>query len=160
MDEGMLKLQQDLVQVEHEAEHLLLARKELVDCDKARNGNREALTALRKLAQTSRSSVPVTHEFADLPQTDMDPASCKTCGEYDGSESTWLMCPGADIFVNISFHEVHSKLEKEQEQLEVTVNKLRSTVKEKALYLSDKGVLADKIGPNLLRALVNLKDNH
>ncbi|OMO69535.1 hypothetical protein CCACVL1_19444 [Corchorus capsularis] len=62
MDENMKQLQQSLIELEIEAEHLLLARHQLVENDKVRNGNREALTALRKRARTTKTSVPSPFE--------------------------------------------------------------------------------------------------
>ncbi|GLJ16233.1 hypothetical protein SUGI_0272360 [Cryptomeria japonica] len=50
MDDNVKRLQQGLVEVEIEAERLLLAKQQLVECDRSRNSNREALTALRKQA--------------------------------------------------------------------------------------------------------------
>eukprot|EP00250_Pteridium_aquilinum_P034125 c7102_g1_i2 orf=81-344(-) len=85
---------------------------------------------------------------------------CRTCGDYDGSEPTWFLGAGGEFFMSLPFHEAHLKLETDQKNLDITVNKLQSKVKEKALSLSEKGALADKIGPNLLKSLVTLKDNH
>lgn len=155
----MQKLQQDLSVVEYEAELLLLARQEVVESDKARNGNREALTALRKIARTSQSSIPAFHDATKQATTGELAIKCRTCGDYDGSEPTWFLGAGGDFFVNLPFHEAHSKLETDQKQLDIDVNKLQSKVKEKALSLSEKGALSDKIGPNLLKSLVTLKDN-
>lgn len=47
----------------------------------------------------------------------------------------------------------------DQEQLDYDVKKLQSFVKEKTLSLSDKGALSDRISPQLLRAMVTLKDS-
>ncbi|KAH7279235.1 hypothetical protein KP509_37G011900 [Ceratopteris richardii] len=144
MDEGVQKLQHDLSVVEYEAELLLLTRQELV----------ESLTALRKIARTSQSSVPMLNEegthFIDK---DSD-ITCKTCGSHDGSEPLWILGAGGDFFVSLPFHETHMKLEDEQTQLNLTVNKLQSKVKEKTLSLSEKGALADKIGLKSLIILV------
>lgn len=155
----MQKLQQDLSVVEYEAELLLLARQEVVEIDKARNGNREALTALRKIARTSQSSIPALHDVTRQPTTEELVAECRTCGDFDGSEPTWFLGASGDFFMSLPFHEAHSKLETDQKQLDVAVNKLQSKVKEKALTLSEKGALSDKIGPSLLKSLVTLKDN-
>ncbi|CAM8968432.1 unnamed protein product [Rhodiola kirilowii] len=57
MDNNMTQLQQSLMEVEFEAEQLLLARHQLVENDRVRNGSREALTALRKRARTTKTSV-------------------------------------------------------------------------------------------------------
>ncbi|PQM39570.1 uncharacterized protein Pyn_22949 [Prunus yedoensis var. nudiflora] len=58
MDETM----KSLIELETEAEHLLLARHQLVENDRVRNGNREALTSLRKIARTTKTSVPSPFE--------------------------------------------------------------------------------------------------
>ncbi|KAI5084504.1 hypothetical protein GOP47_0001248 [Adiantum capillus-veneris] len=159
MDEGVQKLQQDLSIVEYEAEVLLLARQELVESDKARNGNREALTALRKIARTSQTSVPMLDNGTTESVKEDPAAECRTCGDYDGSEPLWFLGAGGDFFVSLPFHGAHLKLEAEQKQLDITVNKLQSKVKEKTLSLSEKGALADKIGPSILKSMVTLKDN-
>ncbi|TXG62947.1 hypothetical protein EZV62_009941 [Acer yangbiense] len=93
MDETMRQFQQGLVEIETEAEHLLLARHQIVENDKLRNGNREALTALRK-----RDLTRIDHESKTL----------------------------------------------------------QSFVKEKSFIISEKGSLADKISPGVLRSLVTL----
>lgn len=153
MDGGVQELQKKVAAVEVFAEELLLARHELVECDKARNGNREALTAMRRQAKTSRSSVVTGAEGDD------GGPKCRTCGEHDGSTPVWYMCPGSDVFLRRPFHGVHSQLEYEQASLESRVKSLQSVVKEKTLQLSDVGALADRISPGLVKALVTLKDN-
>ncbi|KAH7288111.1 hypothetical protein KP509_31G012500 [Ceratopteris richardii] len=160
MDEGVQKLQHDLSVVEYEAELLLLTRQELVESDKARNSNREALTALRKISRTSQSSVPMLNEEGTHFINEDSNITCKTCGSHDGSEPLWILGAGGDFFASLPFHETHMKLEDEQTQLNLTVNKLQSKVKEKTLSLSEKGALADKIGPSILKSLVTLKGNH
>ncbi|KAG0566905.1 hypothetical protein M758_7G088700 [Ceratodon purpureus] len=151
MEDGVQELQKKVAEVEVYAEDLLLARHELVECDKARNGNREALTAMRRQAKTSRSSV--------VSGAGGDGDECRTCGDYDGSTPVWYMCPGADVFLRRPFHGVHSQLEQEQANLDSRVKSLQSVVKEKTLQLSNSGALADRIAPGLVNALVTLKDN-
>ncbi|GLT39587.1 hypothetical protein SLA2020_137700 [Shorea laevis] len=140
MDENMNQFQQSLIVLETEAEHLLLARHEMVENDKMRNGNREALTALRKRAWSLVKEL------------------CATCGSHDLNEPTWIMFPGTDIFGNIPFHASHTILYTEQAQLDYEAKKLQSYVKEKSFLISEKGVLAGKISPGVLRSLVTLTD--
>ncbi|XVE76905.1 hypothetical protein DITRI_Ditri13aG0017800 [Diplodiscus trichospermus] len=163
MDENVKQFQQGLIEIETEAEHLLLARHQLVENDKVRNGNREALTALRKRARTTKTSVP--SPFESIMKNVGDPGSrtlikevCTTCGNHDFNERTWMMFPGTDLFAKIPFHAAHTILETDQEQLDIEAKKLQSYVKEKSLLISDKGVLADRISPGVLRSLVMLKD--
>ncbi|MCO5578129.1 hypothetical protein L7F22_031967 [Adiantum nelumboides] len=127
--------------------------------DKVRNGNREALTALRKIARTSQTSVPMLNSETIESGKDDAVTDCRTCGDYDRSEPLWFLSAGGDFFMNLPFHEAHLKLEMEQKQLDITVNKLHSKVKDQTLSLSEKGALADKIGPSILKSLVTLKDN-
>ncbi|KAH9575586.1 hypothetical protein CY35_01G117900 [Sphagnum magellanicum] len=166
--DGVQLLQKKLAEVEHVAEELLLARQQLVECDKARNGNREALTALRKQARTSRSSVSVSGktiggggggDSAAIDSSSSQETRCRTCGDHDGSSRVWMMSSGTDMLIRLPFHSVHCELEQEQQRLEDKVKRLQSTVKDKTLQLSDTGALSQTIGPNLLRAFVNLKDN-
>ncbi|GLT60227.1 hypothetical protein SLA2020_330020 [Shorea laevis] len=163
MDENMKQFQQSLIELETEAEHLLLARHELVENDKMRNGNREALTALRKRARTTKTSVPSPFEsiMKDIGGPGSRPLVkevCATCGNHDSNEPTWMMFPGADIFGKIPFHAAHTILETDQARLDYEAKKLQSNVKEKSFLISEKGVLADKISPGVLRSLVTLSD--
>ncbi|CAH9089624.1 unnamed protein product [Cuscuta epithymum] len=84
---------------------------------------------------------------------------CSTCGNHDVKESNWLMFPGTDVFASIPFHAVHTILEQDQNKLDYEAKKLQSYVKEKSFSLSEKGVLADKISPGVLRSLVTLSDD-
>ncbi|XP_057833663.2 uncharacterized protein LOC131044365 [Cryptomeria japonica] len=162
MDDNGKRLQQGLVEVEIEAERLLLAKQQLVECDRSRNSNREALTALRKQARTSKSSVPSPYESLMKQMGGSDAKVkeiCRTCGDHDSTENTWMMFSGGDIFARLPFHAVHISLEKDQEKLDFDVKKLQSYVKDKTLSLSEKGGLSDIISPQVLRAMVSLKDS-
>ncbi|KAI5647420.1 hypothetical protein M9H77_33425 [Catharanthus roseus] len=158
MDETMKEFQKKLVEVEIEAENFLLARNQLVENDRLRNSNREALTALRKMAKTTKSSVPSPFEslMRDIESIPLVKEVCSTCGDHDPKEKTWLMFPGTDVFAGVPFHAAHTILEKEQTLLDFEAKKLQSYVKEKSLWISEKGVLADKISPGVLRSLVTL----
>ncbi len=46
----------------------------------------------------------------------------------------------------------------DQARLEFDAKQLQSNVKEKALLISEKGALADKISPGVLKSLVSLSD--
>ncbi|XP_065869760.1 uncharacterized protein [Euphorbia lathyris] len=163
MDDNMKQFHQSLVELEHEAEHLLLARHQVVENDKLRNGNREALTALRKRARTTKTSVssPFESIMKDIGRSASKPLVkevCTTCGNHNSDERTWMMFPGTDVFASIPFHAAHTILETDHERLEYEAKKLQSYVKEKSFILSEKGVLADKVSPGVLRSLVNLTD--
>eukprot|EP00245_Coleochaete_scutata_P013129 TRINITY_DN5242_c0_g3_i1.p2 TRINITY_DN5242_c0_g3~~TRINITY_DN5242_c0_g3_i1.p2 ORF type:complete len:165 (+),score=34.85 TRINITY_DN5242_c0_g3_i1:53-547(+) len=163
MDDEVVKLQQSLQDVERVAEDLFLAKSKGVEYDRVRNSNREALTALRKLANTSTSSLlsassPIL-DGGQVPRQVSKPDSCRVCGSYDGGAPTWILGPSTDCFIRIPFHDAHSFLESEQEQVEADIASTRAEVKEKTLLLSDKGGLPDSAGPGLVNALINLKDN-
>ncbi|KAK2967120.1 hypothetical protein RJ640_020528 [Escallonia rubra] len=163
MDDNMKQIQENLVEMETEAENLLLARHQLVENDRMRNGNREALTALRKRARTTKTSVPspfesIMKEIEGLGTRPLVKELCATCGNHDSTENTWMMFPGTDVFARIPFHAAHTILEKDQTRLDFDVNKLQSYVKEKSFWISEKGALADKISPGVLRSLVTLTD--
>ncbi|KAG1354440.1 hypothetical protein COCNU_07G005520 [Cocos nucifera] len=70
MDPSMQQLQQALVEIETEAEHLFLARNQLVENDRLRNRNREALTVLRSdtFARMPFHAVHTILEKDELPQ--------------------------------------------------------------------------------------------
>ncbi|KAM1815885.1 hypothetical protein ACFX11_000391 [Malus domestica] len=163
MDETMKQFQKSLIELETEAEHFLLARNQMVENDRVRNGNREALTSLRKIAQTTKTSVPSPFEsiMKDIGGPQSRPLVkevCPTCGNHDSNERTWMMFPGTDVFARIPFHAAHTILETEQEQLDLDSRRLQGIVKEKSLVISDKGALADKICPGVLKSLVTLSD--
>ncbi|CAL9044525.1 unnamed protein product [Musa banksii] len=161
MDPSMKEFQQALIEVEMEAEHLLLARHQLVENDRLRNGNREALTALRRRARTTKSSLPSPFEavMREVEGTkELVKEICPTCGDHDSKEHTWMMFPGSDIFARMPFHAVHTTLEKDQERLDYDSKKLQSYVKEKSFLISERGALADRISPGILRSMVALKD--
>ncbi|MQL71930.1 hypothetical protein Taro_004234 [Colocasia esculenta] len=135
---------------------------QLVENDKVRNGNREALTALRKKARTTKTSIPSPFETI-MKDIGAEPRPlvkeiCPTCGDHDPMERTWVMFPGSDIFARMPFHAAHSILEKDQERLDYETKKLQSYVKEKSLMISEKGVLDDKISTGVLRSLITLTD--
>lgn len=79
-----------------------------------RNGNREALTALRKRARTTKTSVPSPFEsiMRDVDSRPLVKEVCATCGDHDLREKTLLMFPGTDVFASIPFHAAHTILEK------------------------------------------------
>ncbi|KAM1068342.1 hypothetical protein ACFX2A_000320 [Malus domestica] len=159
----MKQFQKSLIELETEAEHLLLARNQMVENDRVRNGNREALTSLRKIAQTTKTSVPspfesIMKEIGGPQSRPLVKEVCPTCGNHDSNERTWMMFPGTDVFARIPFHAAHTILETEQEQLDLDSRRLQGIVKEKSLVISDKGALADKICPGVLKSLVTLTD--
>ncbi|MCL7038681.1 hypothetical protein MKW94_021475 [Papaver nudicaule] len=163
MDDTMKQIQQKMIEVETEAENLLLARHQIVENDRVRNGNREALTALRKRARTTKTSVPtpfdlIMKEIEGPESRPLVKEICQTCGNHDSKEKTWMMFPGTDVFACVPFHACHTILENDQTQLDSDSRKLQSYVKEQALLISDKGALSDKIGPGVLRSLVSLTD--
>lgn len=88
----------------------------MVENDKLRNGNREALTALRKRARTTKTSVPTPFEsiMKDIGRPGSGPLVkevCTTCGIHDSNEKTWMMFPGTDVFARIPFHAAHTVLD-------------------------------------------------
>ncbi|XP_013591071.1 PREDICTED: LOW QUALITY PROTEIN: p53 and DNA damage-regulated protein 1-like [Brassica oleracea var. oleracea] len=122
------KIIEVLEKYEAEADQIFLIRSQMVESDRERNANREALTALRNKARTTKT------------------------------EPTWMMLPGADLFVAVPFHAVHTMLEKDEEKMGFESKKLQSLVKEKTFFLSELGPLADCIPPGVIRSLVALKD--
>ncbi|CAL9215258.1 unnamed protein product [Arabidopsis halleri] len=112
-----------LDKIEAEADEFPLARNQMVENDKERNVNREALTTLRKRARTTKTSVlsPFDSMMKDIHGSSTKPLVqeiCSTCGSHDSSEPTWMMLPRADLFAAIPFlmqgifHAVHTMLEK------------------------------------------------
>ncbi|KAM0874298.1 hypothetical protein ACQ4PT_037524 [Festuca glaucescens] len=163
MDPNMKQLQEALVDIETDAEQLLLARQQIVENDRMRNANREALTALRKRARTTKTSVPspfeiIMKEMEGTSGKQLVKEICPTCGNHDPKEHTWLTFPRSDIFARVPFHVAHTVLDKDQERLGYDTKKLQSFVKEKSFVISEKGALADKISPGIVKSLVSLTD--
>ncbi|KAG5054934.1 hypothetical protein JHK85_007444 [Glycine max] len=132
IDETMKHFQKKLTELEVEAEHLLLARHLLVENDRLRNGNgnREALTALRKRAWTTKSSV---------------------ASPFESAQDFWCKRFAPPV-ANMTL------LSRYQTQLDFEAKRLQSVVKEKSYLISEAGVLADKISPGVLKSLVTLND--
>lgn len=85
-----------------------------IENDRVRNGNREALTALRRRAKTTKTSVLIPFEsiMRDVESRPLVKEVCPTCGNHDSKEKTMVMFPGTDVFVKIPFHAAHTILEK------------------------------------------------
>uniref|UniRef100_A0ACD5ZNS5 Uncharacterized protein n=1 Tax=Avena sativa TaxID=4498 RepID=A0ACD5ZNS5_AVESA len=166
MDPNMKHLQEALIDIETDAEQLLLDRHPLVENDKMRNASREALTALRKRARTRKTSVPspfdvIMKEMEGTSGKQLVKEICPTCGNHDLKGHTWLMFPGSDIFARVPFHVTHTILDKDEERLDYDTKKLQIFVKDKSFVLSEKGALADKISPGIVKSLVSLlTDKH
>nr|XP_023918701.1 uncharacterized protein LOC112030247 [Quercus suber]XP_023918702.1 uncharacterized protein LOC112030247 [Quercus suber] len=163
MDETMKQFQEGLIELETEAEHLLLARHQLVENDRVRNGNREALTALRKRARTTKTSVasPFESIMRDIGGPESRPLVkevCTTCGNHDSKERTWMMFPGTDLIGRIPFHAAHTILETDQAQLDFDAKRLQSYMKEKSFLISERGAIADRISPGVLKSIITLSD--
>ncbi|XP_050281569.1 uncharacterized protein LOC126722453 [Quercus robur] len=148
MDETMKQFQEGLMELETEVEHLLLAHHQLVENDRVRNGNREALIALRKRAQTTKTSVPSPFEsiMRDIGDPESRPLMevCTTCGYHDSNERTWMMFPRTDLI--------------DQAQLDFEAKRLQSYMKEKSLLISERGTIGDRISPGVLKSLITLSD--
>ncbi|KAL6633918.1 hypothetical protein ACP70R_026589 [Stipagrostis hirtigluma subsp. patula] len=163
MDPNMKQLQEALIDIEIDAEQVLLARHQLVENDKIRNANREALTALRRKAKTTTTSVPspfeiIMKELEDGSGKQLIKEICPICGDHDPKEHTWLMFPGSDIFARVPFHVAHTLLDKDQERLDFDTKKLQSFVKEKSLVIAEKGALVGSFGPDIVKSFVSLTD--
>ncbi|CAH8391233.1 unnamed protein product [Eruca vesicaria subsp. sativa] len=144
-------------------DQFLLVRSQMVENDRERNANREALTALRKKARTTKTSVPSPFDsmMKDTQGRSTKPLVqevCSTCGSHDSSEPTWMMLPGTDLFAAVPFHAVHTMLEKDEKRMEFESKKLQSLLKEKTLLISELGALADSVPPSVIRSLITLKD--
>jgi hypothetical protein len=82
-----------------------------------RNANREALTALRKRARTTQTSMPspfeiIMKEMVGTSRKQLAKEICPTCGNHNPKEHTWLTFPGSDIFARVPFHLAHTVLDK------------------------------------------------
>jgi hypothetical protein len=90
---------------------------QLVENDRMRNANREALTALWKRARTTKTSVPcpfeiIMKEMEGTSRKQLAKEICPTCGNHNPKEHTWLTFPGSDIFARVPFHVAHTVLDK------------------------------------------------
>jgi hypothetical protein len=90
---------------------------QIVEIDRMRNANREALTALRKRARTTKTSVPspfeiIMKEMEGTSSKQLVKEICPTCGNHNPKEHTWLTFSGSDIFARVPFHVAHTVLDK------------------------------------------------
>ena len=103
------ELFQKWTDIEKTAEEVLTAKQEIVDLDRKRNSNREAIRALEKEAKT----------------------------HYKGSESKcWLVM--GNSFFKLPNKNAVNLLRKDQQQLDLAVNTQRSELKEKVWRLREK----------------------
>mmetsp|Transcript_29859 Transcript_29859/g.41301 ORF Transcript_29859/g.41301 Transcript_29859/m.41301 type:complete len:130 (-) Transcript_29859:128-517(-) len=121
-----------LTEVERVAEELLTAKSQNVEFDRARNKNREALTALKKLESTKR----------------------KNRGSFDG----FLLRP-SQVFMKFPAAQAKDVLTKDQAKVEEEMTLLRYKIKNLTRDLDDKGGVPEVCGPGLLHAFLNLKDD-
>ena len=106
MDSDVLKL---LTDIERSAEDILSSKQEIVDLDRKRNSNREAIRALEKEAKT----------------------------HYKGSDSKCWLAMGNSFF-RLPNKNAVNLLKKDQQQLDISVNTQRSELKEKVGRLREK----------------------
>ena len=106
MDSAVLKL---LTDIERSAEDILSSKQEIVDLDRKRNSNREAIRALEKEAKT----------------------------HYKGSDSKCWLAMGNSFF-RLPNKNAVNLLKKDQQQLDISVNTQRSELKEKVGRLREK----------------------
>ena len=106
MDSDVLKL---LTDIERSAEDILSSKQEIVDLDRKRNSNREAIRALEKEAKT----------------------------HYKGSDSKCWLAMGNSFF-RLPNKNAVNLLRKDQQQLDISVNTQRSELKEKVGRLREK----------------------
>ena len=106
MNSDVLELLTDL---ERCAEEILSSKQEIVDLDRKRNSNREAIRALEKEAKT----------------------------HYKGSDSKCWLAMGNSFF-RLPNRNAVSLLKKDQQQLDISVNTQRSELKEKVGRLREK----------------------
>lgn len=91
-----------------------------------KEGNRQAQSALRRRARTTRTSVlsPFESIMKDIGESGLRPLVqevCRTCGDHDSNECTWMMFPGSDLFARIPFHAAHKILEEGFSQFAVNL---------------------------------------
>ena len=98
-----------LTDIEQAAEEVLSSKQEIIDLDRKRNSNREAIRALEKEAKN--------HFKGD---------ECKT----------WLAM--GNSFFRLPNKNAVNMLKTDQKQLDISVNKLRSQLKDKVNILRDK----------------------
>ena len=106
MDSDVLEL---LTDIERRAEEILSSKQEIVDLDRKRNSNREAIRALEKEAKS----------------------------HYKGSDSKCWLAMGNSFF-RLPNKNAVNLLKKDQQQLDISVNTQRSELKEKVGRLREK----------------------
>ncbi|ESQ33586.1 hypothetical protein EUTSA_v10009561mg [Eutrema salsugineum] len=88
-----------LEKIEAEADKVLLAKYLMVENDRERNANREALTALMKKARTTKTSVSSPFNFmmkdvcGSSTEQPVVKEVCSICGSHGSSEPTLMILP-------------------------------------------------------------------
>ncbi|KAG5231155.1 Lactate/malate dehydrogenase family protein [Salix suchowensis] len=157
---------QSLVELENDAEHVLLARNQVVENDSERNGNRHWL--IKSLFESIMKDIGNSGS-RDAPSVKR---ICGTCGNHD--EKRNLDNAFQEVMFLLLFHfmrpHYHGErffspflvvsIRKCHEQLEYEAKKLQRFVKEKYFLISGKGVLAESISPDSRRFLRALNPNY
>eukprot|EP00088_Acartia_fossae_P004416 TRINITY_DN1188_c0_g1_i6.p1 TRINITY_DN1188_c0_g1~~TRINITY_DN1188_c0_g1_i6.p1 ORF type:complete len:162 (-),score=19.56 TRINITY_DN1188_c0_g1_i6:181-624(-) len=100
----VIKLLQDL---ENAGEKVLSIRQEIIDLDRRRNSNREAIRSIKNMAKTKDIS----------------------------TEKAWIAI--GNTFIQIPAKNAEKRLEQDQKELDVAINKLRSRLKDRVNDLRD-----------------------
>ncbi|KAK3284099.1 hypothetical protein CYMTET_8235 [Cymbomonas tetramitiformis] len=131
----MEELQQAVSEVERLGEEFLTAKAQVVECDRARNANREALTAIRKKGGGESE-----------------------LGCFGSTSKGFLLRPGG-VFIRLSNEQATSILQRDQARLDEEVQKSRQDMKIITRSLHEKGGTPSHLSPGLLNAMITLKDD-
>eukprot|EP00088_Acartia_fossae_P035357 TRINITY_DN36423_c0_g1_i1.p1 TRINITY_DN36423_c0_g1~~TRINITY_DN36423_c0_g1_i1.p1 ORF type:complete len:148 (+),score=37.23 TRINITY_DN36423_c0_g1_i1:143-586(+) len=106
MNDNLIRLLED---VELAGDRVLTTRQEIIDLDRKRNSNREAIRGLQRLAKE----------------------------HYKGDKSKVWIAAG-NTFIKLENETARQMLDKDQKQLDITVNTLRSSLKDRVNELREK----------------------
>jgi hypothetical protein len=127
----------------------LRIHRQLVQLDRARQENREGLTAIRKEERAAAARDAGRHASTSSPS----PVSVLEEKEV----KVWLMRPGG-VMLRMPSTAAKGLLEAEQARVEEGMAERRRDQKRLVAALADRGIQPEAVGPGLLNAFLTLED--
>ncbi|KAI8471983.1 MAG: hypothetical protein J3K34DRAFT_520175 [Monoraphidium minutum] len=152
----MEKIQAATLEVERLGELFLMNKEQILQADRQRQGNREALAALRRQQRGGGG--------AGGSGAGASSSSGSSGGGGAPQKRVWLLpsaapAGGPGAFTKLPAADAARRIEADQERLEARLAELRAAQKRLTAALADRGAGPEGAGEGLLRAMLNLKDS-
>lgn len=163
----MQKLHDATLEVERLGELFLINKEQLVEADKQRQANREAITALRRQHQGRGASTSRSDSTGGASAESSSTSGGGGGGSSQAQRKVWLL-PSAmpssislsGAFLKIPATDALARIEADQKKIEAHIEELRTQQKRLTAQLAEKGAGPEGAGEGLLRAMLELKDTH